>query len=64
VAAHTPSSDLSLRKEIQDYIRACEHLLSEAASADHVPFSVMERQFIQYYAEELRAHFPVPQATE
>ena len=44
---------LPLRKEIQDYSRSCEHLISAAVSRDVTPFSPDEIQWIAYYATEV-----------
>ena len=44
---------LSLRKEITDYSRSCEHLISAAASTDAVPFTQDEIDWITYYAAEM-----------
>jgi hypothetical protein len=44
---------LSLRKEIKDYSSSCEHLISAAASADAIPFTQDESDWIKYYAAEM-----------
>jgi hypothetical protein len=49
---------LFARKEIQDYLRSCEHLLSAAVMADDVPFSAEEEEIVEYYAIELLKLFP------
>ena len=64
MAAVTPSCVSSLRSEIQEYIRACEHLLSSSLTSDHAPLSIMEREILHYYIEELRANLLAPQCTE
>ena len=43
---------LPLRKEIEDYSRSCEHLISAAQSLD-APFSRDEIEWIAYYACEI-----------
>ena len=62
VAAPIPSFDSFLRKEIPEYIRACEYLLSSSGTGDHTPLSLMERQVLQYYAEELQKQLLAPEA--
>ena len=54
----------SLPQELQEYITACEHLLSFLFHPDHAPLSIMEREILHYYMEELRAHLLAPQRTE
>ena len=44
---------LHLRKEIDDYSRACERLIVAAASNGAVPFTRDEIQWIAYYAKEM-----------
>ena len=44
---------MSLRKEVKEYIRSCEHLLSDSALSTAVPFSPTERGSIEYYTTEL-----------
>ena len=44
---------LPLRKEIDDYSRACERLIVAAASKDATPFTPDEIQWIGYYAKEM-----------
>ena len=44
---------LPLRKEIDDYSRACERLIVAAASKDAIPFTRDEIQLIAYYAKEM-----------
>ena len=44
---------LPLRKEIDDYSRACEHLIVAAASKDAIPFTLEEIDWIAYYAKEM-----------
>jgi hypothetical protein len=60
MATLTPSSLSCLHQEIQEYIRACEHLLSSSLSSEHTPLSAMERQVLEYYAEELHKHLLAP----
>ncbi|WHZ25335.1 MAG: hypothetical protein OJF51_000130 [Nitrospira sp.] len=44
---------LRLRREISDYSRSCEHLISAAAASDAVPFTQDEIDWIEYYATEM-----------
>lgn len=44
---------LSLRKEIKDYASSCEYLIAAAASADAIPFTEDETDWIAYYAAEM-----------
>ena len=44
---------MSLRKEVKEYIRSCEHLLSDAALSPAVPFSPEECGSIEYYTAEV-----------
>lgn len=44
---------LLLRKEITDYSRSCEHLISAALSPDALPFTQDEIDWITYYATEM-----------
>lgn len=44
---------MSLRKEVKEYIRSCEHLLSDAAISATVPFSQEECGSIEYYTAEV-----------
>jgi hypothetical protein len=44
---------MSLRKEVKDYVRSCEHLLSDAALPAAVPFSAEECGSIEYYTTEV-----------
>lgn len=48
------SSDppLSIRPEVQKYIRGCEHLLA-ALSTPHRPLSEDEYRLIEFYRQEL-----------
>lgn len=43
-----------LRKEIQDFARSCEKLLSFRMTSGDEPLSEEERQLIDYYLDELR----------
>ena len=43
---------LPLRKELYDYSRACERLIS-AAFTDAIPFTPEEIRWVEYYAKEL-----------
>ena len=40
------------RREVQDYLRSCEHLL--AAAATSAPFTQEEMAMIGYYAAEVQ----------
>jgi len=42
-----------LRKEVKEYIRVCEHLLSEAALSTATPFSAEECGIMEYYNSEV-----------
>jgi len=44
---------LLLRRELQDFSRACEHLISAAAFTGVEAFTDDEVQWIEYYAKEL-----------
>ena len=44
---------LPLRKEIDDYSRACEHLIIAAASQVAIPFTLEEIDWIAFYAKEM-----------
>jgi hypothetical protein len=44
---------MSLRKEVKEYIRSCEHLLSDAALPTAAPFSSEECGSIEYYTAEV-----------
>ena len=44
---------MSLRKEVKEYIRSCEHLLSDAALSTAAPFSPEECGSIEYYTAEV-----------
>jgi hypothetical protein len=46
------SASSSLRKEVQDYIRSCEHLLS-AVIMPSKPLSQDELLVVQYYTAEV-----------
>lgn len=45
---------IPLRKEIQDFARSCERLLSLRMTAGDEPLSEDERHLIIYYLDELR----------
>ena len=53
--AVSPSPSLTLRKELQEYIRSCERLLSSAMPSTNTPLSREERDIVEYYQEELKA---------
>ena len=40
-------------KEVQTYLRSCEHLLSIAVASPNPPFSPDELQIVNYYAAEM-----------
>ena len=44
---------MSLRKEVKEYIRSCEHLLSDAALSTTVAFSPEECGSIEYFTAEV-----------
>lgn len=44
---------LPIRKEVQDYLRSCEHLLGIAAAPSNPQFSEDELHIIAFYMEEL-----------
>jgi len=44
---------LPLRKEIDDYSSACEHLIIAATSKDAIPFTLEEIDWVVYYAKEV-----------
>jgi hypothetical protein len=48
VSSPTPSS-----KEVRDYVRGCEHLLSAAVRAKTFPFSLDEWSIVNYYSNEV-----------
>ncbi len=43
----------SLRKEVLEYLRYSEHLISAAATDDVLPFTPQERELVAYYLEEV-----------
>ena len=53
----------SLPQELQEYITACEHLLSFLFQPDHAPLSATEQEILEYYVEEVQAHLLAPQTT-
>jgi hypothetical protein len=48
---------LAYRKEVQEYLRSCEHLL--AAATSFPPLSEEELPMVQYYAAEVQKILPV-----
>jgi hypothetical protein len=44
---------LPIRKQIHDFARSCEHLISESAIKNAVPFTPEEIDWIAYYAKEM-----------
>ena len=51
---------LAYHREIQDYLRSCEHLI--AAATSRTPFSEEELAMVRYYAVEVQKILPVPTA--
>jgi hypothetical protein len=51
---------LTYRREVQDYLRSCEHLLAAAASLPS--FSEEELSMVRYYAAEVQKILPVTTA--
>jgi len=43
----------TLRKEVQDYLRSSEYLLSAMSSPTLPPLSQEERELVEYYLAEL-----------
>ena len=43
----------SLRVEVQNYLRSCEHLLSVAAAPPYPPFTPDELLIVNYYVAEM-----------
>jgi len=41
------------RKEVQNYFRSCEHLLSVPAAPHNPPLSTDELQIVKYYVAEV-----------
>ena len=52
----------SVRKEVQDYLRACEHLLSVAMKSPTPRFSTDELELLEFYAAELAEKILIRQA--
>ena len=52
---------LAYHREVQQYLRSCEHLLSALATS---PFSLSEEELsmVQYYAAEIQKILPVTTA--
>jgi hypothetical protein len=44
---------MSLRKEVKEYIRSCDHLLVDAALSTTAPFSPEDCGSIEYYTAEV-----------
>jgi|RhiMetdeSRZDD1v2_1073273.scaffolds.fasta_scaffold2738314_2 hypothetical protein len=44
---------LSIRPEVQKYMRACEHLLAAVSFPDSRPLSEDEQRLIEFYRAEL-----------
>ena len=42
-----------LRKDVKEYIRSCEYLLSIASVPNSPPFSREEHRLIEFYTDEL-----------
>ena len=51
---------LAYRREIQDYLRSCEHLLAAATSSP--PFTQEKLAMVGYYAAEVQKILPWPTA--
>jgi hypothetical protein len=51
---------LTYRREIQEYLRSCEHLL--AAASTPPPFTEEERSMVRYYVAEVQKILAVPTA--
>ena len=51
---------LAYRREIQEYLRSCEHLLAAVTSLP--PFSEEELAMVRYYAAEVQEILPVSTA--
>jgi hypothetical protein len=43
----------SVRQEVQDYLRATEHLISAMASDDNPRLTETERNMVEFYTKEL-----------
>lgn len=43
----------SLRREVHDYLRSCEHLLSVTVAPHNPPFSPDKLQIVNYYVAEV-----------
>jgi hypothetical protein len=43
----------TLRKEVEDYLRSCEHLISVPVASHQPPFSPDELAMLKYYAAEV-----------
>lgn len=48
------SPSITVRKELQEYSRLCERLLSSTTLISHTPLSTEEQEILQYYQEELK----------
>ena len=42
-----------IRREVQDYLRSCEHLLAAALQPNHPAFSKDELGMVAYYGDEI-----------
>jgi hypothetical protein len=49
--SHSPLP--SIRKEVQDYVNSCEHLLAAATMPTTPSFSKQELELLDYYAAEI-----------
>jgi|InoplaCoSAM_1038572.scaffolds.fasta_scaffold16093_1 uncharacterized protein (UPF0262 family) len=45
-----------LRKEVKDYLTACEHLFADALTSTTPPFSKEELESLEFYAAEFAAN--------
>lgn len=43
----------SVRKEVQDYLRSTEHLISAMASGDNPRLTEIEQDMVEFYMKEL-----------
>lgn len=50
----------TLRKEVRDYILACEQLLSPTTFTAEEPLSADERNVMEYFMNELKTYLIVP----
>ncbi len=61
MATPLPSAYTStLRKELLEYIRSSERLMYSTIPSSERPLSNEEREIVEYYLEELKAHLLAP----